>query len=127
MPNPGKTVATLDRVAIGLSALCAVHCLLTIAVLGALSSLGHFFTAPIIHEIGLVLAIIVGAVALGRGVRRHRLVLPAVIGLAGLGLMGFAITMGHGIGEGLVTISGVVLVALAHYLNMRAECACTCS
>ncbi|MPT47346.1 MAG: MerC domain-containing protein [Sphingobium sp.] len=126
MLNNRRNGASLDHMAIGLSALCAVHCLLTVVILSALTSLGHFFTSPIIHEVGLVLAILVGAAALGRGVLRHRLLLPAFIGICGLGLMGFAITMGHGLGEGVVTLCGVALVALAHYLNMRAECACTC-
>ena len=59
MLNSAKNRICLDRMAIGLSALCAVHCVATVLLLGALSSLGHFFAAPIVHEIGLALAIVV--------------------------------------------------------------------
>lgn len=113
---------TLDRVAIGLSALCAVHCVVTVILLGALSSLGHFFADPIIHEVGLALAIIVGALALGAGMRRHRSLAPMVIGGVGLLVMGAALFVPHGAGESALTVIGVALVAVAHLLNMRMGC-----
>lgn len=114
----------LDRIAIGLSTLCAVHCVATIILLGALSSLGHFFTAPIIHEAGLALAVLIGALALGAGIRRHRLLMPSIIGGVGLATMAAGLLVPHGVGEAMTTIIGVSLVAVAHYLNMRADC-CT--
>ncbi|MGE4431354.1 MAG: MerC domain-containing protein [Sphingobium sp.] len=117
----------LDRVAIGLSALCAVHCVATVLLLGALSSLGHFFADPIIHEIGLALAIAVGAVALGAGMRRHRSLAPMVIGGVGLLVMGAALFVPHGAGESVLTVIGVILVALAHLLNMRIGCGLECA
>lgn len=122
MTSSPNVATRLDRMAIGLSALCAVHCVATILLLGALSSLGYFFAAPIIHEAGLALAIILGAIALGAGLRRHRLVWPSLIGLAGLSLMGVALMLSHGAGEAAVTITGVLLVAFSHYLNMKADC-----
>lgn len=119
-----KNWARLDRVAIGLSTLCAVHCVATIILLGAISSLGHFFTAPIIHEAGLALAILIGAMALGSGMRRHRLLMPSIVGGSGLMVMAFALFVPHGAGEAIATIIGVSMVALAHFLNMRADCSC---
>lgn len=124
MSNTAKSGTRLDRFAIGLSALCAVHCVATVVLLGALSSLSYVFTAPIIHELGLVLAILLGGVALGAGLRRHRFIWPSLIGFSGLGLMAAALTMDHGAGEAVVTIAGVAMVALAHVLNMRADCRC---
>lgn len=124
MIPPVKPGNPLDRFAIGLSALCAVHCVATVVLLGALSSFGYFFASPIIHEAGLAIAIVIGAVALGAGLRRHRFVWPSVFGFVGLGLMALALTLDHGAGEAAVTIAGVGLVALAHLLNMRADCAC---
>jgi MerC mercury resistance protein len=61
------TISTgrLDRLAVGLSGLCLVHCLATTVALALLSAAGGFFGAPIIHEIGLSLAMIMGAIALG--------------------------------------------------------------
>lgn len=117
-----KFAARLDRMAIGLSALCAVHCVATVILLGALSSLGYLFTVPIIHEAGLAFAMVLGAIALGAGLRRHRLLWPSLIGVGGLSLMGMALLVEHGAGEAALTICGVVLVALAHYFNIRADC-----
>ncbi len=61
----------LDRLAIGLSGLCLVHCLGTTIVLALLASAGGFLGAPIIHEVGLGLAMILGGLALGKGIFDH--------------------------------------------------------
>jgi len=53
----------------GLSGLCLVHCVATAILLGVLASAGGLLGQPIVHEVGLSLAMIIGAVALGRGVR----------------------------------------------------------
>ena len=55
----------LDRMAIGLSGLCLVHCLATSVLLALVSAAGGILGAPIIHEVGLGLAMIMGAIALG--------------------------------------------------------------
>ncbi|MEZ5654304.1 MAG: MerC domain-containing protein [Sphingobium sp.] len=110
-----------DRVAIGLSGLCVLHCIGTLLLLGLLSSLGEFLAAPIIHEAGLGLAIVFGAIAIGKGAMRHGRLLPVAIGSLGLGVMAGALTLGHGQEEAFYTISGVLILALGHYLNMRAS------
>jgi hypothetical protein len=109
----------LDRVGILLSSLCALHCLLSILVVSVLGFGGQFLLSPAIHEIGLMLAILVGAVTLGLGVLRHGKRGPLVIGGAGLALMGLALTVPHGLPEALLTIAGVALVATAHIQNLR--------
>jgi len=55
----------IDRIAIALSGACAAHCVGTAVVLGVLASAGGIFENPLFHEVGLVLAILLGAVALG--------------------------------------------------------------
>ena len=72
--------ASLDRLAIGLSGLCAIHCLGTAVALGLLSSVAGLLEAPIIHEVGLVIAMILGAVALGQGARQHGMLIPVAVG-----------------------------------------------
>ena len=99
--------------------LCAVHCVSTLFLLGALSSLGHLFEAPIIHETGLALAVLLGAVALGFGAMRHGRMLPVAIGSLGLGVMAGALSLPHGAAEAVYTVLGVAIVALGHYLNGR--------
>lgn len=111
----------LDRIAIGISGLCLVHCLATAVVLATLASAGGLLGAPILHEIGLVLAMILAAVALGRGVRAHGFVLPGAVGALGLGVMAGALRLPHDGSEALVTMIGVGVVALGHRLNFLAS------
>ena len=111
----------LDRVAMGLSGLCAVHCVATAILLGVLASAGSLFGKPIIHEIGLSLAMIIGAVALGRGVRDHGFLLPSAVGIIGLGTMAYAMTLHESGFEPAFTIVGVSILALGHRLNLLAH------
>ena len=107
----------LDRMAITLSGLCLVHCLATAVLLGLLSAAGGMLGAPIIHEVGLTLAMILGAVALGRGVYEHGFMMPSAVGGLGLGVMAGALTMSHDGGEAMFTVLGVSVLALGHQLN----------
>ncbi|MBU0555269.1 MAG: MerC domain-containing protein [Alphaproteobacteria bacterium] len=115
------TMPQLDRLAIGLSGLCAVHCLTTAVAVGLLSSLAGIFEAHIIHEGGLAIAMVLGALALGQGARRHGMALPVAIGALGLGIMAGALSLPHGWeGETPYTLLGVALLAFGHELNRRA-------
>lgn len=111
----------LDRIAVGISGLCAVHCVASAVLLGLLASAGGILGNPIIHEVGLSLAMVIGAVALGGGIREHGFVLPALVGVVGLALMGFAMTLHESGYEPAVTILGVSVLALGHRLNMMAK------
>lgn len=110
----------LDRFAIALSGLCLAHCFVTAVVLGLLATAGGIFESPIFHEAGLVLAILLGAIALGHGALVHRFMMPAAIGSLGLGVMAGALTMDHGWQESVYTLIGVGILALGHDLNHRA-------
>ncbi len=115
-----KRRGVLDRLAIGLSGLCLVHCLATAVFLALLSTIGGLLGDPIIHEVGLVLAMILGAVALGRGVLEHGFLLPAAVGSLGLGVMAGALQLGHDGTEAIFTMAGVGILALGHRLNFLA-------
>ena len=108
-----------DRVGILLSGLCAVHCLATLGLVAVLGLGGGFLLNPAIHRIGLALAIVVGAIALGLGITRHGRREPLMIGGAGLSLMALALITGHGPAEAALTIAGVTLLAFAHWRNVR--------
>lgn len=110
----------LDRWAIGLSGLCLAHCLATAVLVALLASAGGVLVHPIVHEIGLSLAILLGAVALGQGVLKHGYAMPAWVGSLGLGVMAGAMTMPHDSSEIVYTIIGVLILALGHDLNRRA-------
>ena len=107
----------LDRLAIGLSGLCLVHCIATTVIIAMLASASSMLGAPIIHELGLSLAMVIGAVALGRGIQAHGFMMPSAVGGLGLGVMAGALTMDHGTGEALFTMVGVLILALGHRLN----------
>jgi hypothetical protein len=110
----------IDHVAMGLSGLCLVHCLATAIMLGLLASAGGFLGQPIIHEVGLTLAMILGTIALGRGAMEHGFVLPTAVGALGLGVMAGALTLHEGGNEPLFTMVGVGILALGHRLNFMA-------
>jgi len=105
---------------VGLSGLCLVHCLATAVLLGLLSAAGGFLGAPIIHEVGLTLAMILGSIALVRGILEHGFMMPSAIGGLGLGVMAGALTLPHDGTEALYTVVGVMILALGHRLNAMA-------
>ncbi len=110
----------LDRIAVGISGLCLVHCLATAVMLGLVSAAGGFLGAPIIHEVGLTLAMLLGSVALGKGILEHGFMLPSAIGALGLGVMAGALSRPHDGSEAMFTIAGVLILALGHRLNAMA-------
>src|SRR5919112_1457917 len=114
-----QTISTrrLDRLAMGVSGLCLVHCAATAVLIGLLASAGGLLGKPIIHEVGLTIAMLLGAIALGRGVREHGFVLPAAVGLTGLSIMAYALTLPENGYEALYTVAGVTILALGHRLN----------
>ena len=107
----------LDRLAIGLSGLCLVHCLGTAVLLAMLSAAGGLLGSPLVHEVGLGLAMILGAVALGRGVVEHGFMMPSSVGSIGRGVMAGALSLPHDGTESLYTVIGVGILALGHQLN----------
>jgi hypothetical protein len=111
----------LDKLAMGLSGLCAVHCVATAVLLGLVASAGGLLGRPIIHEVGLSLAMIVGAIALGRGIREHGFVLPSAVGAVGLAIMAYAMSLHETGYEPAFTILGVSVLAFGHRLNMLAK------
>lgn len=111
---------TLDRLAIGLSGLCLVHCVASVFLLSLLASAGGMLVHPAVHEIGLAIAIAVGTFALVRGAFEHGYILPGAVGGLGLGVMAGALSMPHGPMETVYTMLGVGILALGHDLNRRA-------
>ena len=111
------STSRLDRIAMGLSGLCLVHCVGTTVLLALLSAAGGVLGAPIIHEVGLSLAMVMGAIALGRGILEHGYSMPSAVGGLGLGVMAGALTLPHDGTEALYTIIGVGILALGHRLN----------
>ena len=116
-PLAGLEAARLDRMAITLSGLCMMHCLATAVALGLLASASGFLGAAWIHEVGLSLAMLLGALALGRGIYEHGFMMPSAVGGLGLGVMAGALSLPHDGSEATYTVVGVAILALGHQLN----------
>ena len=110
-----------DRLGIGVAALCAAHCITTAIVVSALASFGGIFLNPIIHEIGLAIAVVLGAIGLGTGIMRHGYMMPFATGCFGLGIMAGSLSLPHGSMELAATLAGLMILALGHDLNFRAR------
>ncbi|HET7816049.1 MAG TPA: MerC domain-containing protein [Sphingomicrobium sp.] len=111
------TTTRLDRMGMALSGLCLVHCLATAILLALLSAAGGVLGSPLIHEVGLTLAMFLGAIALGRGIFEHGFMLPSAVGSLGLGVMSGALSLPHDGTELVFTVVGVGILALGHQLN----------
>lgn len=110
----------MDRLGIVLSGLCVVHCLTSAILVAAVASAGGALGGHELHAAGLMIAIALGVVALGRGIVEHGFMMPSAIGGLGLGVMAGALSLPHDGGEVLYTIVGVAILALGHDLNRRA-------
>lgn len=115
----GQIQGRLDRIGVLLSCLCLVHCVLGLVLVAGLGLGAGVLLDPAIHRVGLVLATLVAAVAIGMGALRHRRATPFVVAMTGLTFMGGAIAVGHGTEEAVLTVIGVLLVATGHILNLR--------
>ena len=118
-----STQLFLDRFAIGLSLLCAVHCMaLPIMLIAAPSLIATFQpTDHIFHEALLWLAIPTSFIAVFLGCKRHEN--QHVVIFAGIGITTLTATtlFGHDIlgetGEKLTTLFAVTILAYAHWRN----------
>ena len=117
--DPALAAHPLDRLGVLVSGLCLVHCLSGLVLVTLLGIGGGVLLDPAIHEIGLAVAVVVGALGLGLGLLRHRRFGLVVLGGTGLVLMASALMVRHGPREAVLTMLGVTLVASAHVLNMR--------
>ena len=111
---------SVDRLAIGLSGLCLVHCVASAVLVTMLASAGALLLDPHIHEIGLSLALGLGVVGLGRGIFDHGFMMPSAIGSVGLGTMAGSLSLEHSGASTVYAVVGVLILALGHDLNRRA-------
>lgn len=123
-----------DKAAVGLSALCVVHCLvmpLTAVLVPSFLALG--VENELVH-LWLIAAVIpLSLFALTLGCRKHRDKWVLVIGALGLLTLCLAALLGHDLlgelGEKSLTLSGATLIAISHIRNFslcRDESSCGC-
>lgn len=111
-----------DRLGIGLSGLCAVHCLLfPVAVallpLWPLADAIHTWTHPVLF---LLIAPTVWLALRGKA-RRPEVAAPLLGGLAVIALAWFLHEWTGRWGEALITLAGSLLLIRGHWLNYRSH------
>lgn len=114
----------LDRTAIGLSALCLVHCLALPLLLALAPPLAALPVADEHFHLWLVYLVLpTSLLALFLGCRQHRRWTVLAWGLSGVGVLLLAALLGHDVlgeaREKALTVLGAVLVAIGHGLNFR--------
>lgn len=119
-PSAAHDVA--DRLGIGVSVTCAVHCAATGALSLAPSLMGvggHGAALELVELPLLLLALVIGLYSLIPAYRgEHGRPQPLALFLGGLGLL-FVSRLVEGPAELVTTVTGVGLVALAHLVNLR--------
>ncbi|TMN77202.1 MULTISPECIES: MerC domain-containing protein [unclassified Pseudoalteromonas] len=116
--------SVMDRLAIGLSVLCTVHCFATPILLSLLPSIGALkLNSEQFHFWILVAVIPTSLLALSLGCKKHRRLRYISFGVVGITLMLVAVTLGGSlfgeVGEKGFTLLGSAFVAVAHWFNYQ--------
>lgn len=118
----------VDQVAVALSGLCLLHCLLLPIAIVLLPFLGRFDDSHF-HVQLLLVVVPVSLFALALGFRRHqdkRILLTGGIGLALLIIGGTIVHTFYGVvADRVLTILGSVMLAFTHYMNSRLSRNCS--
>lgn len=117
----------LDKAAVALSGLCLLHCLLLPVIITLLPFLDQFSDRHLHAEI-LIVVLPVSLIALTIGFRRHADKRVIGLGIAGLLLLLVGATLAHSlygvVADRMLTITGSLILALAHYRNSRLSRSC---
>lgn len=112
-----------DRFAIGLSFLCAVHCLVLPVLLVLLPSLASLQLDNEAFHVWMVFAVLpISIYALTLGCKKHGRYRFIVSGFSGLALLVSALLLEEAVGEAgekILTLLGVCLIAWGHFSNFR--------
>ena len=115
-----KSTNWLDGAAVGLSALCLIHCLALPLVVAGLPFLAQFAEGHL-HKQMLVVVLPLSIVALGLGFRHHRNSKIVATGIVGMTLLTIGATVAHEhwglMADRTFTITGALVLAAAHFYN----------
>lgn len=111
-----------DMLAVTLSVLCVLHCLLLPVVVIALPSITSFFFADEEFHFWMVVVVIpISAIALYNGLKEHQNLRVIALGVTGLIILGGAAFLGHDLlsenWERLLTVIGTAFITIAHMWN----------
>ena len=118
--SKSKSSNWLDGVAVGLSALCLIHCLALPLLVAGLPFLAQFSEGHL-HAQMLVLVLPLSIVALGLGFRHHRNTWIVLAGVLGMLILVVGATVAHSelglSADRAFTIVGALILATAHFYN----------
>ena len=108
-----------DRMAIGLSLACVIHCLaLPIVLVAVPNFLAIYVDSEYFHLLMVFFAIPISIYALNLGCKDHKHKEFIFIGVTGLIFLLSALLVGEEMEQAL-TVAGASFLALAHWLNYR--------
>jgi len=108
-----------DKVAVTLSMLCVLQCLFVPILVTMIPLLDFWWLSDeFLHPILLLVVIPLTLITLLPGYFKHRDLRPVVIALPALLLLVAGAFIGESVTEKLLTISGALILACAHLLNI---------
>ena len=118
--SKSKSSSWLDGAAVGLSALCLIHCLALPFLVAGLPFLAQFSEGHL-HVQMLFLVLPLSIVALGLGFRHHRSTWIVLTGVLGMLTLVVGATVAHSrlglSADRSFTIVGALVLATAHFYN----------
>ena len=131
-----KNVQALsDKLAIGLSFMCAFHCLVLPSLLVLLPSFSTLNLDNELFHLWMLIAVLpISAYALTLGCKKHQRNQVLILGALGLSTMVMAVLLESVVGEWgekILTLTGACLLAMGHFWNYQlcrqsnAECDCS--
>lgn len=119
-----QTQSVSDRISIGLSFLCILHCLLLPTLLVLMpSAVLVFMSDESVHKALLFAIVPVGVYALFFGYKAHKQLHVVAIAVTGMALLMSTGLLEHGVlgerGEVLLTLIGSSLIVFGHFQNVR--------
>jgi hypothetical protein len=113
-----------EKAAIGLSFICALHCVLFPVAVVILPSAALFgFNDEWFHRLLLLVVLPVSAFALFSGSKRHQNKSVLGLGITGLVILTVGAGFGHEVfgetGERFISVVGSLLVAVSHLRNLK--------
>jgi len=120
--NQKGAISTMDRLGVVASVGCAIHCLLMPVVLSLSAVYAHLLpTEEHTHRVLAVAVSCIGAIALGRGYKKHRKLSPLLLMAAGLCFIVGGAVLGDRLpthlAEVAVTMTGSFCMIAAHRKN----------
>ena len=116
-----------DKIGVGLSGLCLVHCLVLPVIAMALPWLSHWIEDERVHLLFAAVTVPVAAIALIPAFLKHRRWPTLSLGMIGAGLLLLG-ALGHDLigheWEHVATICGGFCLVVAHISNYRLRVSC---